>query len=897
MPNFKSNIIIDPVLELKKAKYTVDFKINNGSFTTFAPKIHQEFTEEVAGEGISFNKVEFPDASGVDIGTNQWDGLTFKYKGENKTKTDLLSLVFKENIELTIDPIVQARSYKAVFIKTNGVHYDRNNANYTRIAEAPSYKIENVPRVDIGLAERAYNELYRFNNKWKMHTLKVESGTEIAGTYIQDISSADLINHVFDKDLAFTPILEKKSINAVFEQEDSKFMYPSGFSKLQPLEVENIGDLSIPASKIVFTYYLILKPGYKWDDKKFTFTQGDDPEVIGTPDELKSQIITKGPVVIKPILTVDPGVKPAEFDSKVRLTENDKEYWIKSSDLSKWENGEQVEGWNEATKTKENIKKLGIEEAYTHPVVDRDGGHYKIRPIDIPKWERGEKIKGSFRGSLMDIQWIPDAQYYTHELIHWDGKKYKIFPGDLNTYNNRFEVDALNESGEKVKIKKKTPEEDGFTYIVRKFMNGNRYSIKPEDKAKWDNFEEIDGISYDSQYKETQRIKNDRIQDFFNIEVWIAGEKFYIFSGDSAVFYNYSSAVPTWDGTSPQPEYRNDLPKRKREKCSEVYTKKVKADGKEWNINPADETKWNNRENIPVWDGTSEYCKTKLTRPNYDTIYTELVTNRDNKKYYIEPGHEDDWKKSVELDGTSEEDRNTKIKVKRIHPKEIYSSLVFDEEHYYKYYIKPEDVSKWDNFEKVYGIREYSMNTNFWDDNIIQEYKKLHMNEKFTYEIEHEGKKYYLRTSDDLITYYDFSQVKAWKGEIDDFLDENAYENIIRPAVEPPVKSDTPTTPGKAKVTFWGGPNCDLTDMVDPNTVELDEDQPDGASLANLTFPNIKFKSFIRNDIGYGLSEGNWKVTCLLNGKWRTLQRVTTSVKKMVVKGNVLIQPNPGKQR
>ena len=189
------------------------------------------------------------------------------------------------------------------------------------------------------------------------------------------------------------------------------------------------------------------------------------------------------------------------------------------------------------------------------------------------------------------------------------------------------------------------------------------------------------------------------------------------------------------------------------------------------------------------------------------------------------------------------------------------------------------------------------MDNLFWDDSVIQQYRKLHMSEKFKYEIEQNGKKYYLRTSDDVMEYYEFNQVKAWKGVIDDFLDENAYENIKRPEWTPPVKADTPVTPGKVKVTFWGGPNCDLTDMANPNTIELTEDQPDGASLENLTFPHIKFKSFIRTDIGYGLKEGEWKISCLSNGKWKTLQRITSSIKKMIVKGNVLIQPNPGKQR
>lgn len=277
--------------------------------------------------------------------------------------------------------------------------------------------------------------------------------------------------------------------------------------------------------------------------------------------------------------------------------------------------------------------------------------------------------------------------------------------------------------------------------------------------------------------------------------------------------------------------------------------------------------------------------------------FTELVTDRDNKKYYVRPADKENWSKSIEVYAVTEADRETVIKVKRIHVKDIYTTLVFDEEHYRKYHIKPEDVPKWNNFEKVYGITQYNMDNLFWDDSVIQQYRKLHMNEKFIYEIEQNGKKYYLRTSDDLMSYYDFITVKAWKGVIDDYLDENAYENIKRPDWTPPVKSDTPVTPGKAKVTFWGGPNCDFTDMTNPNTIELTEDQPEGASLENLTFPHIKFKSFIRTDIGYGLKEGEWKITYLLNGKWKTVQRITNSIKKMIIKGNVLIQPNPGKQR
>lgn len=1194
MPNFKSDIILDPVLELKKRTYTVDFKINNGVFTTFAPKAHQEYTEDIAGQGISFNKVEFPEASGVNIGTNQWDGFTFKYKGENKTKNDLLTLVFKENIELTIDPKVMPTGFKAVFIKTNGVHYDGNIRNHITMANAPNYKITSIPRVELGLTEKVYNELYNFSNKWKMHTVKIEAGTEAPDQYIQDIRNTELLDHVFDKDLALVPILGKKTINAVFIPDDSKFSYPSGFSKSQPIQVENMGDLSIPASKIVFTRYLVLKPGYKWNDYKYTFKQGEDPEIIGTPDELKTQIITKGPVLLTPIVTqnnlpkatykvefiikdggeftifqgkevqefteevagegipfskvefpgagdinaspfvwdgvtfgykgkittaarlkaedktfneniilmlmteigeykvtffrmdgvyydrvnheleylveypefkfkenlprVDLGLeentkymnrlyrytdkwdiykndnstnwntnnffktmttdefknykidnelgvypnlekkdidvvfeeggtdyayptefekhqklqvekigdkaisiskikfpatvitaegvttwegkrwiiriegktdtltgtkeelstktfdnklyikpvvshlpppspsKPAEFDTKVALTENDKEYWIKASDKTNWDNNQKVEGWDDTTKTKENIKKLTILEAYTHPVVDRGEGHFNIRPYDIPKWERGEKIMGEFRGSLMEIQWIPDIQYYTLAVNHWDGNTYKIHPGNQVRYEGRAEVDALNSSNAVVKIKKKTPEEDGFTLQVKHFGNGNRYNIKPEDKTKWDSYQEVDCCNMETELKPVIKYKNIRISELFDTEIWLKGKKYYIMHGSGWSNNDYTTEIACWDGHT-QYETQYEVTKFARENLSTTYTKDVKMDGKTWKINPTDETNWNNRAEIPAWNGIDPWCKNLITRPNYDTIYTKLVTNRDNKKYYIEPGHEEDWKKSVELDGTTEEDRNTKIKVKRIHVKDVYTTLVFDEEHYGKYYIKPEDVPKWNNFEKVYGITQYNMDNLFWDDSVIQQYRKLHMNEKFKYEVEQNGKKYYLRTSDDLMSYYEFIQVKAWKGVIDDYLDENAYETIKRPDIEPPVKSNTPTTPGKVKVTFWGGPNCDFTDMTNPTTVELTEDQPDGASLENLTFPHIKFKSFIRTDIGYGLKEGEWKISFLSNGKWKTLQRITSSIKKMIIKGNVLIQPNPGKQR
>lgn len=283
--------------------------------------------------------------------------------------------------------------------------------------------------------------------------------------------------------------------------------------------------------------------------------------------------------------------------------------------------------------------------------------------------------------------------------------------------------------------------------------------------------------------------------------------------------------------------------------------------------------------------------------PSNSEIYTELVENRDGKKYYIKPDEKEKWEKSVEIDATTEADRNTLIKIKRIHLKDIYSSLVIDEEHYYKYYVKPEDVSKWDNFERVPGIREYDMNTQFWNDAIIMNYKKLHMSEKFKFDIQHDGKTYYLRTGENVREYYEFFSVKAWKGEIDDFFDENAYENIKRPAVEPPVNKDTPTTPGKVKVTFWGGPDCDLVGTSDPTVVELDEESAEGASLANLTFPRVKFKPFIRDDIGYNLKEGDWMMSYMKNGRWRTLNRSTNGIKKITAKGNVLIQPDPGKQR
>ena len=1199
MPNFKSNIIIDPVLEHKRMTYSVDFKINNGSFTSFASKIHQEFIEDVADQGISFNKVEFPELSGVNIGINRWDGITFKYKGEDKTKIELSALVFKENIELTIDPIVQSSGYQAVFIKTNGVHYDRrDDVNYTLTADAPNYKITSIPRVDIGLTEKVYNEFYNFNNKWKMHTVKMEAGTETPDQYIQDIRSADLLDHVFDKDLALVPILGKKDVNAVFIQDESKYSYPSGFSKLQPIQVENIGDLSIPASKIVFTYYLILKPGYKWEDKKCTFKQGDDPEVIGTPDELKTQIITKGPVLITPIVTkstkstykvtfmikdggeftlfqgkeeqefteevagegisfdrvefpgegdinatpyvwdgitfnyngkittaerlkaedkkfnsnitivlmtepgeykvtffginnavyydrrldepeyyvnypefkftqnlprvdlgleestkfmdrlykhtgkwdvykkdpmenwdtkeffktmtsdefknykidkeigiypnlskkdidvifedggleyvypgefnkqqklqvenigdtsismskiqfpeivgvidggavwegkkwivsingitdsitatkeelasrtfndtvnmkplvallppppTDPGAKPADFDTKVELTENDKEYWIRSTDKSKWDHGDTVEGWNDETKTKENIKKIPVLLAYTHLVAVTNGVTYLIREKDFPAFTREETVKGSTKDGkqIHNIKRGFPNTVFTYDIHHWDGKVYKIYVYNRMQYEQRIAIEAMDDNGSVFSIRRKLPEEEGYTTDVEKFSTEEVYVIKPESKPKWDNYEEVAAVIKTGTARPDVKIKNDKMEEVYTSEVWFAGVKYHIEPSQKDKFMEGNDPISCWDGSTVYNNKR-EVPKKIREKCNEIYTKKVKADDKEWYINPSDETKWNNREEVPVWDGSNDWCKTKLTRPNYDTIYTELVTNRDGKKYYIEPGHDEDWKKSVELDGTSEEDRNTKIKVKRTHLKEIYSSLVEDEEHYYKYYVKPEDVSKWNNFEKVYAVREYNMNNMFWEDSIIQEFKKLHMNEKFKFDIQHNGKTYYLRTSENVIEYYDFFQVKAWKGEIDDFLDENAYEKITRPAVEAPVKEDTPTTPGKVKVTFWGGPNCDLIDMADPNTIELDEETAEGASLANLIFPNIKFKSFVRNDIGYNLSEGNWKISYMKDGRWRTLNRATNSIKKITAKGNVLIQPNPGKQR
>ena len=594
MPNFKSDVIISPLIEAKRMTYSVDFKINNGSFTSFASKIHQEFTEDVADQGVSFSKVEFPELSGVNIGINRWDGITFKYKGEDKTKTELSALVFKENIELTIDARVMPNKFKAVFIKANGVHYDgEGGRNHIVNADAPNYKITSTPRVELGLTEKVYNELYKFNNKWKMHTVKIESGIETPDQYIQDIRSTELLDHVFDKDLAFTPILEKKDINAVFIQDDTKYLYPSGFNKHQVLQVENIGDKNISMSKIQF------------------------PETVSVID-----------------------------------------------------------------------------------------------------------------GAAV-----------------WEGKKWII---------------------------------------------------------------QVDGVT-DSIMGTKEELASKTFNNTLHVEPFVA--------------------------LLPPPD------------------------------------------------------------PSNSEIYTELVTNRDGKKYYIKPDDNDSWLKSIEVDATTEDDRNTLIKIKRVHLKDIYSSLVIDEEHWYKYYVKPEDVSKWNNFEKVQGIREYDMNNQFWNDAIIMNYKKLHMSEKFKFDIQHGGKTYYLRTGGNVREYYEFIQVKAWKGEIDDFFDENAYETIKRPVVEPPVKGDTPTTPGKVKVTFWGGPDCDLVGTPDPTVVELDEESAEGASLANLTFPSIKFKSFIRNDIDYSLNEGEWNISYMKNDRWRTLTRSTNSIKKITAKGNVLIRPNPGKQR
>lgn len=302
MSNFKSNIIITPVLELKRMTYSVDFKINNGSFASFISKIHQEFTEDVADQGISFSKVEFPELSGVNIGVNRWDGITFKYKGEDKTKTELSALVFKENVELTIDPIVMPAKFKAIFIKTNGIHYDREgDRNYVVNADAPEYKIAGVPRVDVGLDNQVYYDLYRFRDKWKMYTVKIVDGVEAPDEFIQDITSSDLVNKEFDKDLALTPILEKKDVEIYFEQEANKFTYPSGFSTTQKLQVENMGDMSISASKITFPSELNMNAGFNWANR-FIMNHNNTP-VEGTAEELKTKQIVNNPVLVKPIIS------------------------------------------------------------------------------------------------------------------------------------------------------------------------------------------------------------------------------------------------------------------------------------------------------------------------------------------------------------------------------------------------------------------------------------------------------------------------------------------------------------------------------------------------------------------------------------------------------------------
>ena len=903
MPNFKSDIILDPVLELKKRTYKVEFIIKDGGeFTIFQGKEVQEFTEEVGGEGISFDKVEFPGAGDINASPFVWDGVTFGYKGKITTAERLKAeeKTFNENIILML--MTEIGEYKVTFFRMDGVYYDRVNHELEYLVEYPEFKFkENIPRVDLGLEENTkyMNRLYRYTDKWDIY--KNDNSTNWnTNNFFKTMTTDEFKHYKIDNELGVYPNLEKKDIDVVFEEGGTDYAYPTEFEKHQKLQVEKIGDKAISISKIKFPETVITAEGVTtWEGKRWIVRiEGKTDTLTGTKEELSTKTFDNK-LYIKPVVSHLPPPspsKPAEFDTKVQLTENDKEYWIKASDKANWDNNQEVEGWNDATKTKETIKKLTILEAYTHPVIDRGEGHFNIRPYDIPKWERGEKIKGEFRGSLMDIQWIPDVQYYTLAVNHWDGNTYKIHPGNQVRYEGRAEVNALNSNNAVVKIKKKTPEEDGFTLQVKHFGNGNRYNIKPEDKTKWNSYQEVDCCNMETELKPVIKYKNIRISELFDTEIWLKGKKYYIMHGSGWTNNDYTTEIACWDGHT-QYETQYEVTKFARENLSTTYTKDVKMDGKTWKINPADETNWNNRYPIPAWNGTDPWCKNLITRPNYDTIYTVLVTNRDNKKYYIEPGHENDWKKSVELDGTTEEDRNTKIKVKRIHVKDIYTTLVFDEEHYGKYYIKPEDVPKWNNFEKVYGITQYNMDNLFWDDNVIQQYRKLHMNEKFKYEIEQNGKKYYLRTSDDLMSYYEFIQVKAWKGVIDDYLDENAYETIKRPDIVPPVKSDTPTTPGKVKVTFWGGPNCDFTDMTNPNTIELTEDQPDGASLENLTFPHIKFKPFIRTDIGYGLKEGEWKISYVLNGKWKTLQRVTNSIKKIVTKGNVLIQPNPGKQR
>ena len=324
MPNFKSNVTITPLIEYKTMTYKVEFIIKHGGeFTIFQGNEVQEFTEEIAGKGIPFSKVEFPGAGDINASPYVWDGVTFGYKGKITTAAKLKAeeKTFNENIILML--MTEIGEYKVTFFRMDGVYYDRVNHDLEYLVEYPEFKFkETLPRVDLGLEENTkyMDRLYRYTNKWDIY--KNDNSTNwYTKNFFKTMTSDEFKQYKVDSELGVYPNLEKKDIDIFFEEGGTDYSYPVGLEKHQRLQVEKIGDKAISIGKIKFPNTVITAEGVTtWKDNKWILKIGDAiEEIIGTKEELASKTFTDT-VHLKPLIKrlPPPGVNLADFTELIR---------------------------------------------------------------------------------------------------------------------------------------------------------------------------------------------------------------------------------------------------------------------------------------------------------------------------------------------------------------------------------------------------------------------------------------------------------------------------------------------------------------------------------------------------------------------------------------------------
>lgn len=158
--------------------------------------------------------------------------------------------------------------------------------------------------------------------------------------------------------------------------------------------VMKLSDLEIIAQKVLNKYKELkiaagaspIKDITKHPDIK-TFIDTELTKYVS--DKKKSPEISTVPPT-----PVPPAGKPAEFNKKVKLTEDPtKEYFIKTADQAAWNAGTEIEAWETSSNSKKNIKKLAFNSVYTKDVaVGSDS--YKIKPTDETAFNAGTEVYG-----------------------------------------------------------------------------------------------------------------------------------------------------------------------------------------------------------------------------------------------------------------------------------------------------------------------------------------------------------------------------------------------------------------------------------------------------------------------------------------------------------------------